>query len=135
MFQATKWLYESDKRTKMRASGMLADIPLNQAYVNARKALEAGVLKILSKIGISLLSSYHGAQIFEAVGIGKELIDTAFVGTPSRIGGVTFKDVAEEIAEWHAAAGLVRRGEKENLINYGFVKYYQRLEHHGGTRR
>ena len=58
-----------------------------QSYANVRKALEAGVLKILSKIGISLLSSYHGAQIFEAIGLGKALIDTAFVGTPSRVGG------------------------------------------------
>ena len=111
--------------------GQLNDISVENAMMNTRKALGAGVLKILSKIGISLLSSYHGAQIFEAIGLGKELIDTAFVGTPSRIGGLSFRDVAEEIAQWHASAGLVASGETSKLVNYGFVKYYQKLEHHG----
>ena len=100
-----------------------------QSYANVRKALEAGVLKILSKIGSSLLSSYHGAQIFEAIGLGKELIDTAFLGTPSRIGGLTFTDLAEEVAEWHGKAGFDAEMPKL-LKNYGFVKYYQKLEHH-----
>ena len=58
------------------------------------ESVDAGLFKIMSKIGISLLSSYHGAQIFEAIGLGEELISTAFVGTPSRIGGLTFSDVA-----------------------------------------
>jgi glutamate synthase (ferredoxin) len=52
----------------------------------------------------------------------------AFVGTPSRIGGVTFFEVAEEVAEWHESAQLIQEGKA--LINYGFVKYYQKLEHH-----
>jgi len=129
LFSTVKWQYESEKRSKMRASGQLNDIPLSRAYNNVRKALEAGVLKILSKIGISLLSSYHGAQIFEAIGLGGELITTAFVGTPSRIGGLTFTEVAEEVAQWHASAGLA--ADRPKLINYGFVKYYQKLEHHG----
>jgi glutamate synthase domain-containing protein 2 len=51
------------------------------------------VLKILSKMGISLLSCYHGAQIFEAYGLGRDVIDTAFRGSVSRIGGMTFADV------------------------------------------
>jgi len=128
LLSSVKYLYDSEKRTKMRASGQLNDIPLEQSYVNVRKALDAGVLKILSKIGISLLSSYHGAQIFEAIGLGKELIDTAFVGTPSRIGGLTFNDVAEEVAEWHETAKII--DPKKPLKNYGFVKYYQKAEHH-----
>ena len=72
--------------------------------------------------------SCTGAQIFEAIGLGKELIDTAFVGTPSRIGGLTFRDVAEEGAQWHANARGITEGKP--LVNYGFVKYYQKLEHH-----
>ena len=92
------------------ASGALADIPLEQAYKNTRKALEAGVLKILSKIGISLLSSYHGAQIFEALGLHPDVVETCFSGTPSRIGGLSFVDLAEEVAEWHETAF---RGEEE----------------------
>ena len=57
------------------------------------QALEKGVLKILSKMGISLLSCYHGAQIFEAYGLGSEVVDTAFRGSVSRIGGMSFADV------------------------------------------
>ena len=60
--------------------------------------------KIMSKMGISLLSSYQGAQLFEAIGIGGQLMQTAFKGTPSRIGGLTPTDLAEEIAEWHEKA-------------------------------
>ena len=57
------------------------------------QALEKGVLKILSKMGISLLSCYHGAQIFEAYGLGPKVVDTAFRGSVSRIGGMSFADV------------------------------------------
>jgi glutamate synthase (ferredoxin) len=130
LFETVKWLYDSEQRSKMRASGKLNDIPLNDAFVNTRKALEQGVLKIISKIGISLLSSYHGAQIFEAIGVGKEVIDMSFKGTPSRVGGLNFHEIAEEVAVWHNSAhnDLV---EGNKLINYGFVKYYQKLEHHG----
>uniref|UniRef100_A0A7S2DXM1 glutamate synthase (ferredoxin) n=1 Tax=Haptolina brevifila TaxID=156173 RepID=A0A7S2DXM1_9EUKA len=128
LFRSVKMLYTSEKRTKMRASGQLNDISLEQSNVNTRNALEAGVLKILSKIGISLLSSYHGAQIFEAIGIGKEIIDSALVGTPSRIGGLSYADLAEEVAQWNANAAAYKEGKP--LMNYGFVKYYQKLEHH-----
>ena len=129
LWQSVRFLWESDKSVKMRASGQLNDISLEAAMANTRKALGAGVLKILSKIGISLLSSYQGAQIFEAIGLGDELIQTAFKGTPSRIGGLTFRDLAEEGAEWHANAKF-SEDAPTLLKNYGFVKYYQKLEHH-----
>ena len=91
------------------------------------------MLKILSKIGICLLSSYHGAQIFEAIGIGDDVMESAFRGTPSRIGGMSFRDLALEVAEYHETA--FARDDKTGafktlLVNYGFVKYYQRKEHH-----
>ena len=62
LLQTVKYHYSADKQVKMRAAGSRNDIPLESAYNNVRSALGAGVLKILSKIGISLLSSYHGAQ-------------------------------------------------------------------------
>lgn len=64
---------------------------------NYKKALEKGVLKILSKMGISLLSCYHGAQIFEIYGLGQEIVDLAFRGSVSRIGGMTFDDLQKEV--------------------------------------
>ena len=61
-----------------------------------------GLLKIMSKMGISTIDSYCGAQIFEALGIGPELLDVAFRGTPSLVGGIGFASVAEDVLAWHA---------------------------------
>ena len=77
-------------------------------YIKARenyiKAIDKGLLKILSKMGISTLRSYHGSQIFEAVGVGKEIIDKYFTGTASRIGGIGFEEVAKEALITHTRA-------------------------------
>ena len=97
LWRAVRHHYELPKSTKMRKDGTLPDISLENAYTNTRSALEAGMLKILSKIGICLLSSYHGAQIFEAIGIGEDVMESAFRGTPSRIGGMSFRDLALEV--------------------------------------
>lgn len=69
---------------------------LGKCQKNYKKALEKGVLKILSKMGISLLSCYHGAQIFEIYGLGKEVVDFAFKGSVSRIGGMSLADLQRE---------------------------------------
>jgi len=69
-----------------------------------RSALNKGLLKILSKMGVSTLRSYRGAQLFEAVGLSRELIDAHFPGTPSSIGGLGIHDIARETLERHAAA-------------------------------
>src|SRR5256886_12559781 len=61
-----------------------------------RTAAEKGLLKILSKMGISTLSSYCGAQIFEALGLGAEVIDRCFTGTVSTIGGIGFAEIAAD---------------------------------------
>lgn len=78
-------------------SGKLADISVEDTQRNYKRALEKGVLKILSKMGISLLSCYHGAQIFEIYGLGDEIVDTAFRGSVSRIGGLSFDDLQKEV--------------------------------------
>ena len=75
-----------------------------KAMTNYRKALEKGLLKIMSKMGISVLNSYQGAQIFEAVGIGKDVMDMCFTGCQSRIAGVSFEEIAEESIIRHKAA-------------------------------
>jgi glutamate synthase (NADPH) large chain len=68
------------------------------------KALDAGLLKVLSKLGISTVSSYRGAQRFEAIGLDQELIDTYFTGTISRIGGVGIDELAREALTRHNRA-------------------------------
>lgn len=77
---------------------------LKDAKYNYVKALNKGILKVLSKMGISTLASYRGAQIFEALGLSDEVIDRCFIGTPSRIGGATFATLADETIRKHANA-------------------------------
>lgn len=80
------------------------DISMEKAMGNYRSSIENGILKIMSKMGISTISSYRGAQIFEAVGVSKAVIDRCFFGTTSRIGGVHFKHIAQDALRRHAAA-------------------------------
>ena len=90
----------------MIKSGKLADLTVEDTQRNYKKALEKGVLKILSKMGISLLSCYHGAQIFEIYGLGEDIVDTAFRGSVSRIGGMTFDDLQKEVESfWVKVSG------------------------------
>jgi glutamate synthase (NADPH/NADH) large chain len=68
------------------------------------KAASKGVLKVMSKMGISTVASYTGAQIFEAVGLSQELVDEFFTGTVSRLGGIGLDEIAEEVARRHLLA-------------------------------
>lgn len=79
-------------------------IPAAEASANYRYALEAGLLKIMSKMGISAVSSYRGAQIFEALGVAQEVVDRYFTGTPSRIGGADLAVFATDALAFHAEA-------------------------------
>ena len=81
---------------------------ISHEYGDARKnyikAVNKGLLKIFSKMGISTIRSYHGAQIFEALGISKELIDRYFTGTASPIGGIGMEEIYEEYSRFHKKA-------------------------------
>ena len=79
-------------------------VDLPAALKNYKKAINKGLLKVFSKMGISTLQSYRGAQIFEAVGLNKKLVDEYFTGTPSRIEGVGLGVLAQEAMAKHAAA-------------------------------
>ncbi|MDD5501461.1 MAG: glutamate synthase large subunit [Candidatus Omnitrophica bacterium] len=79
-------------------------LDINAALQNYRKALSDGILKILSKMGISTLRSYRGAQIFEALGLSREFVEKYFTGTVSRIGGVGLEGVIEETILRHNEA-------------------------------
>mmetsp|Transcript_21791 Transcript_21791/g.32183 ORF Transcript_21791/g.32183 Transcript_21791/m.32183 type:complete len:1121 (+) Transcript_21791:2-3364(+) len=116
--ETVKQWYSQPKVGKMMQSGKLAKISVNEAQQNFRKAIEAGLLKILSKMGISLLTSYSGAQIFEAVGLGEDAIQRSFKGTTSRIGGLSLEDIARETAMMRPEAV----DAKLKLVNYGYYK-------------
>jgi len=79
----------------------IVNVEPEQAEANFMKAIDKGLLKVMSKMGISALASYRGAQIFEAVGLNKQLIDRYFSGTPSRIGGIGIQELGVEVIERH----------------------------------
>src|SRR5439155_1161436 len=88
------------------ADGLRAAIASSpeQAVLTYRTAAEEGVLKILSKMGISCVDSYRGAQIFDAVGLTQEIVDLCFEGTPSPVGGIGFDEIAADVLARHADA-------------------------------
>src|SRR6058998_165263 len=107
-----------------------AHVAEDDARVRFRAAAEAGLLKILSKMGISTLSSYCGAQIFEALGLGAEVIDRCFTGTVSTIGGIGFTEIAEEVLARHRAA-YPETETASVLPDHGRVRYRRDGEDHG----
>ncbi|HWM59711.1 MAG TPA: glutamate synthase large subunit, partial [Pseudonocardia sp.] len=84
--------------------GDIPGVDAAAAATNLVKALGKGVRKTMSKMGVSTVASYTGAQIFEAFGLGSEVIDRCFTGTTSRLGGVGFDVLAEEVLRWHRQA-------------------------------
>ncbi|AKV70131.1 Ferredoxin-dependent glutamate synthase [Microcystis panniformis FACHB-1757] len=122
-----QWWIEP-RTQKLMENGKLEAISLEKALINYRKSVEAGLLKILSKMGISLLSSYHGAQIFEAIGLSADLVKLAFNGTTSRVGGLSIAEVAQEAIAFHSKAFPNLTAKK--LENYGFVNYRPGGEYH-----
>ncbi len=100
------------------------------ALKNYNKALTDGILKILSKMGISTLRSYRGAQIFEALGLGNGLIDKYFTGTASRIGGIDLDEVAEDTIKRHKDAYTERGAENPLLASGGIYQWKKDGEYH-----
>ncbi|MGA9377570.1 MAG: glutamate synthase-related protein, partial [Phormidium sp.] len=120
--------WEDPKTQSFMERGKIAKCTVENAQANYKKAVEDGLLKILSKMGISLLSSYQGAQIFEAIGIGPELLELGFKGTASRIGGLTVKELASEVMSFHSKAFPELTIKK--LENFGFVQFRPGGEYH-----
>lgn len=97
-------------------AGFITGVTPQKAVKNLIYALGKGVLKIMSKMGISTVSSYAGAQVFEAVGLSEDFVDTYFTGTESKLGGIGLDVIAAENAARHAYAypedGAVRAHER-----------------------
>ncbi|WP_136519846.1 MULTISPECIES: glutamate synthase large subunit [Cellulomonas] len=85
-------------------SGFLPGVTPEKAVANLIKALGKGVLKVMSKMGISTIASYRGAQVFEAIGLSHALVEKYFTGTTSRLGGIGLDVIAAEVAARHADA-------------------------------
>ncbi|MFH1189589.1 MAG: glutamate synthase large subunit [Candidatus Omnitrophota bacterium] len=105
-------------------------LDVKKALKNYNKAIKDGILKILSKMGISTLRSYRSAQIFEALGLSDELIEKYFTGTISRIGGVGLEGIADETIERHAEAYPEDGIDKPYLASGGVYQWKRDGEFH-----
>lgn len=127
-FETIREILEEDTK------GKLGNLNYVTALENYKNALDKAVLKILSKMGISVLASYQGAQIFEAIGIGKDLIDRCFTGTPSQVGGIGFLEVARESLQRHQSGfGAPSNGEDTKALKLedpGYNRHRQKGETH-----
>ncbi len=108
------------------AAGLARDGDPAAAQVRYLHAVEEGVFKVMSKMGISTLDSYRGAQIFEAVGLDAEVVGVCFAGTASPLGGIGFDELGEDVLTRHAAAAA----EAVRLENPGWFKHRPGGEYH-----
>ena len=118
--------FATARDVQRQAKHVPADFDPSSAVPNYVKALEKGVLKIMSKMGISAISSYRGAQVFEALGIDDDVIERYFTGTTSRIGGVGLEAIATDVLRLHAEAF----GEHAALQDRGIYRFRKAGEYH-----
>jgi len=111
--------------TDLHRSGELLGDPL-KTQQNYRKAIRKGLHKVMSKMGISTVTSYRGSQLFEAIGLSQEVSDLCFSGVTSRIGGATFADFEEDLQLIRKNAWKVRK----NIEQGGSLKYVHGGEYH-----
>ncbi|MGE5220037.1 MAG: glutamate synthase large subunit [Chloroflexota bacterium] len=114
----------------MIQEGLLPNLSYHDAVKGYDKAVYKGVVKVMAKMGISTIKSYCGAQIFEAVGLGKELVDKYFTWTPSRVGGIGLAEVAREVEQQHARAYPTYPLNGHTLEVYGQYQYRKDGELH-----
>ena len=113
-------------------AGPMDDMSLAKAQQNYVKACDKGVLKVMSKMGISTVRSYVGSQIFEAIGLGQQLIEECFVGTHSRLGGIGYEELAEEVQRRHETAFAENSTERahRDLTEGGEYQWRREGEYH-----
>ncbi len=113
----------------MIADGSLANVKPANAIKNYVKAVNKGIVKVISKMGISTIQSYCGAQIFEAIGLDQDLIDRYFTWTPSRLSGIGLDVIAEEARLRHKEA-FPERPMLQTLPDVGQYRYRSGGEYH-----
>jgi glutamate synthase (NADPH) large chain len=117
-----------DTIVDMVRTGLLTGVTEHKAVRNYVKACGKGVLKVMSKMGVSTVASYTGAQIFEAIGLGDDVVQEYFTGTTSKLGGVGLDVIAEEAARRHRFAHLERPEEAAHRDLWQGGEYQWRRE-------
>ena len=110
--------------------GHVTKVDEEKAIYNYVKSVNKGVLKVMSKMGISTAQSYCGAQIFEAIGLGTDVIEAYFTGTPSRVGGIGLDVIAAEVRARHDHAFGERNANGKTLDAGGQYQWRKEGEHH-----
>ncbi|RYD06718.1 hypothetical protein N752_03320 [Desulforamulus aquiferis] len=110
--------------------GYITEITVKDASKNYIKASTKGVVKVMSKMGISTIQSYSGAQIFEAIGIHQSVIDKYFTWTPSRIGGIDIDAIVKEVELRHKRAFTEQEGRDETLDSGSSLQWRHDGEEH-----
>ncbi len=121
-------VYEEINRIVEKTPDLLDGLDAQQCTENFVRAMDEGLKKIMSKMGISTLGSYVGAQIFEAIGLDQALIERAFTGTPSTVSGVGLREICENYTDFHKAA--MESEEDQRLPNEGLYTFKSKGEHH-----
>jgi glutamate synthase (NADPH/NADH) large chain len=114
----------------MILQGLLGGLDSGTAGKNYVKAASKGILKVMAKMGISTIQSYHGAQIFEAIGLNSGVIDRYFTSTSSRVSGIGTAEIAREVAQRHRRAFPERLGSLPVLDDGGQYKWRRNGENH-----
>ncbi|MFZ4819880.1 MAG: glutamate synthase central domain-containing protein, partial [Limisphaerales bacterium] len=110
--------------------GLLTNVESKTAYKNFVKSAVKGVIKVASKMGISTIQSYRGAQIFEAVGINEAVVDRYFTWTPTRVEGVGMEEIARDIEIRHRTAFPDRKSQNPTLDVGGRYQWRRDGEYH-----
>ncbi|MEX2430637.1 MAG: glutamate synthase large subunit [Dehalococcoidia bacterium] len=115
------------------AEGHDEEVGKDKAIGNYIKTINKQLLKIMSKMGISTITAYHGAQIFEAVGLDQEMVGQCFAGTTTPVGGIGFDEIADEVLHLHQAAFAPPGAKPLKLDDYGYYRFRRDGEPHGFT--
>lgn len=121
-FSSIRNLKESDK--------IKEDISIEQLNKNYIKAISDGLLKVFSKMGISTFQSYHGAQIFEIIGLNRKVVDKYFTGATSRIEGIGLDEIARESLAKHRFAFTQKQVPFDQLPTGGMYQWKRKGETH-----
>ncbi len=119
--------YLAFQTVRTLAAGEEPPLDPGVAVQNYKTSLEYGIRKVMSKMGISTIGSYHGAQIFEIIGLAEPLVERCFLGTASKVGGIGFPEVAGEVLARHREAFGERRSR---LADAGFYRFRKGGEQH-----
>ncbi len=122
--------FETLSKLRHKLSEEISEDDLHWRYI---KAVDKGLLKIMSKMGISTYQSYCGAQIFDAVGLSSELIDKYFTGTATTVEGAGLQEIAQEAVSWHRQAYSDAPIYRDSLDAGGDYAFRVRGEHHAWT--